>query len=178
MDKLSDDRHRAADQKRILRKPLDNEYPEDTVTKLQLQKPKRNTSNGMSRKHKAPLCIPFFSEKTNILVKNAISSSRLDIGLINKQGQPLHSRLAFQQISPDGTCTKQKGPVNDQSICSITGCVYIVTCLICKQYYVGCTTRPFHQHAAEHLRAAKNPARYKENALAEHYHTPPAMNHL
>ena len=155
----------------MLQKLLDNEYPEDTVTKLQLQKPKRNTSSGMSRKHKATLCIPFFSEKTNILVKKAISSSGLDIGLRNKQGKPLRSRLAFQQLSPDGTCTKKKCPINDQSICCFTGCVYIVTCLFCKQYYVGSTTRPFHQRATEHLRATKNPASYKENALAEHYAT-------
>ena len=63
MEKLSDDRHRAADQRRMQQKLLDNENPEDTVTKLQLQKPKRNASNGMSQKHKATLCIPFFSEK-------------------------------------------------------------------------------------------------------------------
>ena len=125
----------------------------------------------MSRKHKATLCIPFFSEKTNILVKKAVSSSGLDIGLRNKQGKPLRSRLAFQQLSPDGTCTKKKCPINDQSICCVTGCVYIVTCSFCKQYYVRRTTRPFQQRPAGHLRAAKNPASYKENALAEHYAT-------
>ena len=100
-----------------------------------------------------------------------ISSSGLDIGLRNKQGKPLRSRLAFQQLSPDGTYTKKKCPINDQSICCVNGCMCIVTCLFCKQYFVGSTKRPFHQCAAEHLRAAKNPASYKENALAEHYAT-------
>ena len=131
----------------------------------------------MSRKHKATLCIPFFSQKTSILGKKAISSSGLDIALRNKQGKPLGSRLAFQQISTDEACTKMKCPINDQSICCVTGCVYIVTCLFRKQYYVGSTTRPFHQRMAEHLRAAKNPDSYKENALAEHYATSHPTSH-
>ena len=54
------------------------------------------------------------------------------------------------------------------SAASLAVCI-IVTCLICKHYYVDSTTRPFHQRGAEHLRAAKNPASYKKNALAEHY---------
>ena len=49
--------------------------------------------------------------------------------------------------------------------------MYIITCSFCKQHYLGSTTRRFHQSAFEYLRAAKNPASYKENALAEHYTT-------
>ena len=73
-----------------------------------------------------------FLRKNNILVKEAISSSGLDIGLRYKQGKPLHSRLAFQQLSPDETYTKRKCPINDQSICCVTGCVYMITLLFCK----------------------------------------------
>ena len=70
------------------------------------------------------LCSIFLQKNNNnTLVKKAISSSGLDIGLRNKQGKPLRSRLAFQQLSPDGTCAKKKCPINDQSICCVTGCV-------------------------------------------------------
>ena len=99
------------------------------------------------------------------------------IGLRNKQGKPLHNRLPFQQHSPDETCTNKDCPIIDQSICCITGCVYIVIYLFCKQYYIGSTTRPSHQRASEHLRAAKKPASYKGNAPTEHYETTQSTCH-
>ena len=153
-----------------------------SIPKTQLSNSNSRNRNGLCLAEcrgntKANALYSNFSEKTSILVKKAISSSGLDMGLRNRQGKPLRSRLAFQQLSADGTCTKKKCPINDQSICYVTGCVYIVTCLFRKQYYVGSTTRPFHQRAAEHLRAAKNPASYKEDGLAEHYATSHPTSH-
>jgi hypothetical protein len=47
--------------------------------------------------------------------------------------------------------------------------VYSVKCEICQEFYIGQTTRHFHERAIEHMRAARNPTSYKMFAISSHY---------
>ena len=47
--------------------------------------------------------------------------------------------------------------------------VYMATCTLCKDRYIGMTARRLHDRALEHLRAIKNGS--SSSALADHYAT-------
>ena len=47
--------------------------------------------------------------------------------------------------------------------------VYKITCLLCKEDYIGSTTRFLHERIAEHVRAARNTSSYPHYALSSHY---------
>lgn len=58
--------------------------------------------------------------------------------------------------------------------CSMKGIVYLVICGHCDRgevtrSYIGETGRPAHERFMEHIRAAKNPSSYKENAVGKHF---------
>ena len=53
--------------------------------------------------------------------------------------------------------------------CTVRGCIYKVTCILCCMFYVGETYREVRDRLLEHRRAAISPANYPEEALAEHY---------
>ena len=55
--------------------------------------------------------------------------------------------------------------------CTIQAHVYLVTCLICEEKYVGETGRSAYDRLSEHLSYARNPTSrsYTEEAFAIHY---------
>ena len=55
--------------------------------------------------------------------------------------------------------------------CAMMCPVYLITCKICKQQYVGESCRSLHDRLSEHLRFATNAdaPSYKEEAMAIHY---------
>ena len=118
MGKLSDNRLRTSHQGRMLQMILDNEYP---------------------RRHSYQTSTP--ETETDYVQRNITETkSNTSCSIFHQQGKPLNSQLAFQQLEPDGTCTKKKSPINDQSIRCVTSYAYIEACLFCKQH-VGSTTK-------------------------------------
>ena len=51
------------------------------------------------------------------------------------------------------------------------GVVYEIVCNLCGGKYQGETDRPLNSRIVEHIRAAKNPQSYLNNALGHHYNT-------
>ena len=49
--------------------------------------------------------------------------------------------------------------------------VYEIICNLCGEKYQGETDRPLNNRIAEHIRAARNPQSYPNNALGHHYNT-------
>ena len=52
--------------------------------------------------------------------------------------------------------------------------MYRVDCLLCvvsEEFYEGESYRPCHDRFSEHVRAAKNPSKYQDNAIGKHYAT-------
>ena len=59
--------------------------------------------------------------------------------------------------------------------CTTTFVVYEVKCLLCKEIYIGSTTRSLHQRAKEHLAAVKK--HDETSALGEHYRIQHVTDH-
>ena len=59
----------------------------------------------------------------------------------------------------------------EDGCCATKTPVYLITCTLCNQQYVGESGRSVHDRLSEHLRYAKNPTNksYSEEAFAQHY---------
>ena len=61
--------------------------------------------------------------------------------------------------------------LQDDVSCTAKHPVYLITCLLCQEQYVGESSRTLHDRLSEHLRFATSPdnKNYKDEALAVHY---------
>ena len=68
-------------------------------------------------------------------------------------------------------CELSQRTIQDDVSCTAKHPVYLITCLLCQEQYVGESSRTLHDCLSEHLRFATSPdnKNYKDEALALHY---------
>ena len=138
-------------------------------------KPRRRRAHDNT--YKAPLIIPYLSETASNNIRNYIRQRKLNVRPIFKPGQKLKQK--FCRSRPLDTRQCVLGNPNNCKICplivngncNMSSVVYRVICILCcfKEDYNGETGRPVHDRFSEHVRAAKNPQSYCDNAIGKHY---------
>ena len=124
------------------------------------------------------LTLDFVSQNLAYQIKNEVRrlglAVRLNFTSKNKLRNKLCSSRPFDKrgcvINSCDICPKI---VTINKDCSVKNVVYLVTCLICLQFYLGETERTAHDRLGEHLRYAKfpNTPSNMNKALAVHYRT-------
>ena len=129
--------------------------------------------------YQAPLIIPYTNDHTSNKIRNYIKSLKLPIRPIFTPGNTLRATLCSSRPLDKKVCEMGNPqickicPIMENSSCSAQGIVYKATCMLCpdKPSYIGESGRPAHARFSEHIRAAKTPTSYPDNALAKHYKT-------
>ena len=149
----------------ITHKLINNGYPTGSIQRAIRNncknKPRRSTHRKTS---KLTFQIPFVNDQFDKQVKRALQRHHIDARVVHPGPQTL-LQLAKPRTKPPG-CSLRSCPIPHLN-CTTTFVVYEVKCLICKEIYIGSTTRALHQRAKEHLAAAKK--HDESSALGVHY---------
>ena len=105
--------------------------------------------------------------------KRAVKRSNLNVRILQR---PQRTSLIIESRSHDKSCkdvSKCRICHNSSSpmTCSQKDVLYLLTCSLCGQRYVGETSRPLVTCYKEHYRSAANPTApsYKNMAFSRHY---------
>ena len=120
------------------------------------------------------LKLPYISEAISSQVVKFVKKHKLPVKVIFTPGRKLRDVFCSSRPYDKQTCRRKNCVVCDnleKGKCTIQTPVYLVTCLICEEKYVGETGRSAYDRLSEHLRYARNPTSrsYTEEAFAIHY---------
>ena len=123
----------------------------------------------------AILKLPFISDTISEQIRKFVRSHKLPINVLFQPGVKLRDIFCSSRPYDSPKCT-----IKDCGICSnlpegmactILYAIYLITCRICLERYIGETLRESQDRLGEHTRYANNPTApsYKNEALAVHY---------
>ena len=126
----------------------------------------------------AILCLDYISEDVCRKIKNYMRKMKLNLKVIFLPGRKLRSIFCSSRPYDHLKCLNTRCEVCPRIVkkgknCLVKNVVYKVICNICKEIYIGETSRTVHQRLGEHLRYARYPETKSncEQALAIHYKT-------
>ena len=132
--------------------------------------------NSTSLKKPGILCLDYVSEEVSNRIRNFIRKCKLNIRVIFLPGRKLRNVFCSSRPYDHQKCVNSKCSICPRITtkgknCLVKNIVYKIICNICKQTYIGESSRTAHQRLGEHLRYAKNPLTRSnsEMALAVHY---------
>ena len=114
------------------------------------------------------------SEAISKQIVKFVRKQKLPVKVIFTPGRKLWDIFCSSRPYDKPKCTRRNCVVCDnleKGDCTTQAPVYLVTCIICKEKYVGETGRSAYDRLTEHLRNASNPTSrsYTEEAFAIHY---------
>ena len=119
------------------------------------------------------LTLPYISESISNNIRRYIRSHNLPIHVIFTPGKKLRDIFCCSRPYDKSTCINSKCSIcpnlSNNNDCATTGVVYMVTCNLCGEEYVGETCRSCHERLMEHVRYASSPSTYPKEAMAIHY---------
>ena len=122
------------------------------------------------------LCLDYVSEEVSNRIRSFIRKFELNIRVIFLPGRKLRNVFCSSRPYDHQKCVNSKCSICPRITtkgknCLVKNIVYMIICNICKQAYIGESSRTAHQRLGEHLRYAKNPLTKSnsEMALAVHY---------
>lgn len=121
----------------------------------------------MNFKTKCILKIPFISYEHSNEIKKYIKQSDLPILPIFTSGPSIISKLTKSSLNHQ-TCNIRNCYFKNESFCRKKNVIYELTCLICKERYIGETKRELHHRLNEHVRHTVQ-GNITNSAFAEHY---------
>ena len=121
------------------------------------------------------LKLPYISEYVSKEIFAFIKKRKLPISVIFTPGKKLKDLLCSSRPYDKPKCTTRNCKicaclVNDVN-CTVKFPVYLITCLLCQETYVGESSRSLYDRLNEHLRFATSPDNrsYRDEAFAVHY---------
>ena len=134
-------------------------------------------SSGYDRnKQSGTVCLklPHLSEYTSNQILKFIKKHNIPISVTFTPGKKLRDIFCSSRPYDKPQCMRNNCAVCinlEDGCCATKTPVYLITCILCNQQYVGESGRSVHDRLSEHLRYAKNPTNksYSEEAFAQHY---------
>ena len=124
------------------------------------------------------LTLDFISQNLAYQIKNEVRKLGLAIKVNFTSKNKLRNKLCSSRPFDKRGCVINNCDICPKIVtinkdCSVKNVVYLVTCLICLQFYLGESERTAHDRLGEHLRYAKFPTTPSNmnKALAVHYRT-------
>ena len=135
---------------------------------LNYLKPKHynNTTFKNRIKTNCVLKIPYINDQHTKEIKNIIYSNKLPIMPIFTPGITIQNKLIKTSLNPL-KCNQKRCPMQNV-LCYKQNVVYELTCIKCKQTYIGETKRNLHTRIKEHQRAIER-GDINISAMAQHY---------
>ena len=122
------------------------------------------------------LCLDFVSEGVSNKIRNFIRKSNLNIRIVFLPCRKLHNVFCSSRPYDHKKCMNTKCDICPRITtkgknCLVKNIVYTIACNICRQTFIGESSRTAYQRLGEHLRYAKHPLAKSncEKALAVHY---------
>ena len=122
------------------------------------------------------LCLDYVSEDVSNKIRQFIRKSKLNLRVIFLPGRKLRNLFCSSRPYDHKKCLNTKCDICPRITtkgknCLVKNIVYKITCNICKDTYIGETSRTAHHRLGEHMRYAKHPKTKSncEQALAIHY---------
>ena len=127
-----------------------------------------------SREDKVLLKLPYISETISTEIQKYINRKNLPIYTVFTPGIKLRDIFCNSRPNDKLQCFRSDCPICsrlENETCTIIAPVYVITCLHCKQQYVGETNRTAFERLSEHLRNASNTTApsYQRTPLTQHY---------
>ena len=126
----------------------------------------------------ATLTLPYTNDKDANRIRNFIKSNKIPVRPVFTPGKTLAQTFCRSRPFDQKECVKSNPGICEVCPlmvrgggCSKSGVVYEIVCNLCGGKYQGETDRPLNNRIVEHIRAAKNPQSYPNNALGHHYNT-------
>ena len=110
------------------------------------------------------LRMPFISDEFNRNVRRILNRHNIAARLINPRGSTILDLTKPKPTNP-AKCRSKACPAPD--ICYKAAVVYLATCQLCNDSYVGMTTRQLHERAREHMTSARSHTAH--SAFGDHY---------
>ena len=120
-----------------------------------------------SEKPDLTLRLPFISDEFNRGAKQLLEKHNIAARLVNQRGTTLSDLTKKRRRAGSGECQRKLCP--SPEICRKSHVVYLATCDLCGNRYVGMTVRQLHARALEHVRAATQ--QQEHTAFGDHYRT-------
>ena len=120
------------------------------------------------------LKLPYMSEAISKQIVKFVRKQKLPVKVIFTPGRKLRDVFCSSRPYDKPKCTRRNCVVCDsleKGDCITQAPVYLVTCIICKEKYVGETGRSAYYRLTEHLRNTSNPTSrsYTEETFDIHY---------
>ena len=109
--------------------------------------------------------IPFASDHLNHQIRRTLAKHDIQARLVNPRGRTIKDLRRLPDASPVKICHNKSCPA--PGICQQSNVVFVATCILCGEFYVGKTTRKLHDRAREHVLSASK--RNNNTALGNHY---------
>ena len=136
---------------------------------------KGTCSNNLGSSKSAILKLPFISDAISEQIRKFIRSRKLPINVLFQPGVKLRDIFCSSRPHDGPKCTINNCRVcsnlPEGVVCTILYAIYLITCRICLERYIGETLRESNGRLSEHIRCANNPTApsYRNEALAVHY---------
>ena len=165
---ISTDEHKKEALEKMTTKLQNNSYPRDWIMhSLPPDHRKRGRPAKASEKPDLTLRLPFISDEFNRGAKQLLEKHNITARLINQRGTTLSDLTKKRRRAGSGEC--QSKLCRSPEICRKSHVVYLATCDLCGNRYVGMTVRQLHAQALEHVRAATQ--HQEHTAFGDHYRT-------
>ena len=128
-----------------------NGYPRDFI-RNNIRK-KRTQKNKYDNKEYFYLKIPFISNSVDNKIKRIFQKEGIPLRLAHRS---FTLRNYLKRHPGPQMCTLNNCPIQNNEICTITGCIYKIKCKNCQECYIGSTKRSLHTRLLEHLKSNKS----------------------
>ena len=139
-------------------KLINNGYPADSVKRAFRKGTKPSTREKSNQQ--LTFRFPFISDRLDAQIRRSLECHNINARLSHPRPQTL-LQLAQPRVQPP-TCNLRNCPIPYLK-CMTSYIVYEVTCCVCKESYIGSTSRPLHTRAKEHIAAAKKEKRHNRS---------------
>ena len=137
-------------------------YPQEVINKTYhgLSAPKQydnpqqgSANNSISRPPTFRMKMPFISDKVNGTIRRIFAREGINVQIVHAS---YSIRNALARRPPQATCNKRNCPLSDPTMCTKQSVVYIMTCKVCNQFYIGSTIRNLHTRVDEHYKSPQS----------------------
>ena len=111
------------------------------------------------------LKVPFVSDQLNHQIRRTLARHDISARLVNPRGKTIKDLARRPDSRSSKQCQSKTCPA--PAICQRNNVVYLATCDLCDDEYIGMTTRRLHDRARGHVRSAN----MKDDAtdFSDHY---------
>ena len=136
---------------------------------------RRPKLEGVKKDETVCLKVPYISEFVSYVILRFAKRRGLKISVTFTPGRKLQDIFCKSRPLDGSKCTSNNCNIcqmlEDNVNCETSHPVYMITCNLCNEVYIGESSRTLSHRLSEHLRYARNPnsTSYRDEALAVHY---------